>query len=132
MGAPYAIVQAENALNRMIDRAMAPGTDLWQVELQKKAFLTSLQEAITQEVEVQTSKMRDEIRAAQQHTQASLSLQNNALSYEKIERYNMRQAREPGFSTLMHSFFVLAPRSFATGALIALAGYGVINLFIRF
>lgn len=131
MDKPYALVTAESALNEMIDKAKTPGGDLWALEQQKRAFLTSLHEAIAQEVATQTQKIAQEIKTSQQTEQSSFHLQNNkSVSYEKIERYNTHHNNEPGLETFLRTIASI-PRILAFSALIVLAFYGFINLFVR-
>ena len=131
MQTPYALVTAENALNEMIDKAKTPGGDLWALEQQKRAFLTSLHEAIAQEVTTQTQKITQDIQASQQMAQGSVPFQNSALSYEKIERYNTRSHSEPSFENFLKNIASI-PRTLAFSAVVVLAFYGFINLFVRF
>ena len=131
MPTPYALVTAENALNEMIDKAKTPGGDLWALEQQKRAFLTSLHEAIAQEVATQTQKITQEIQSSQQMSQGSVPFQNSAFSYEKIERYNTRHNSEPSFENFLKTIASI-PRTLAFSAVVVLAFYGFINLFVRF
>lgn len=130
MDKSYALVTAEHALNAMIDQAKTPGGDLWVIEQQKRAFLTSIQEVIAQEVTIQTQKVTQEIRASQQMSQGSVPLQNSAISYEKIERYRTHH-NEPGFEMFLRTLGSI-PRTLAFSAFVVLALYGFINLFVRF
>lgn len=130
MPTPYALVTAENALNAMIDQAKTPGGDLWALEQQKRAFLTSLHEAIAQEVATQTQKIAEEIKASQEMSQRNHpSFQNNALSYERIERYNTRPQSEPSFENFLKTIASI-PRTLAFSAVVVLAFYGFLNLFV--
>lgn len=131
MPTPYALVTAENALNAMIDQAKTLGGDLWALEQQKRAFLTSLHEAIAQEVATQTQKITQEIQASQQMSQGSVPFQNSAFSYEKIERYNTRSHSEPSFENFLKTIASI-PKTLAFSAVVVLAFYGFINLFVRF
>jgi len=128
---PYALVTAENALNEMIDKAKTPGGDLWALEQQKRAFLTSLHEAIVQEVATQTQKITEEIKASQEMLHGSVPFQNSALSYERIERYNTRSHSEPSFENFLKTIASI-PKTLAFSAVVVLAFYGFINLFVRF
>lgn len=107
MNKPYAIVKAEVALNTIIDQAREPGSDLYAIELQKRDFLQSLQEAIQQEVKNQVATYNTEIEKAQMQIQnANFSLQNvKNISYEKIERFTTheRPKHEPGFDNFMQN-----------------------------
>ena len=132
MQTPYALVSAENALNAMIDKAKTPGSDLWALEQQKRAFLTSLHEAISQEVATQTQKIAQEIKTSQRMEQSSVHLQNDkSISYEKIERYNVRHNNEPSFEKFLRTIGSI-PRTLAFSAFVVLGFYGFFNLFVRF
>lgn len=132
MPKPYALVTVENVLNAMIDQAKTPGGDLWALEQQKRAFLTSLHEAIAQEVATQTQKITQEIQSSQQMSQRNHpSFQNNAFSYEKIERFTTRSHSEPSFENFLKTIASI-PKTLAFSAVVVLAFYGFINLFVRF
>lgn len=130
---PYGIVKAEVALNEIIDNAKNPRADLWQVEKQKNEFLVSLQEIIQQEVKNQVATYNQEIERAQMQIQnANFSLQNvKNVSYERIERYNTheRPQHEPGLDNFLRNIRSL-PRIFALSAVVALALYGFVSLFV--
>lgn len=133
MNKPYALVKAEVALNTIIDQARE-GSDLYAIELQKRDFLQSLQEAIQQEVKNQVATYNTEIEKAQMQIQnANFSLQNvKNVSYEKIERYNTheRPKHEPGFDNFMQNVRSL-PRIFAFSVVVALALNGFVSLLVR-
>lgn len=134
MNKPYALVKAEVALNTMIDQAREPGSDLYAIELQKRDFLQSLQEAIQQEVKNQVATYNTEIEKAQMQIQnANFSLQNvKNVSYEKIERYNTheRPRHEPGLDNFLRNIKSL-PRLIAFSFVVALALNGFVSLLVR-